>query len=129
VIEDLFTPYHLLILLAILFFLFGAKRLPGLGKSLGTGIREFRGGIAGLSADHDDELPESSPDKPLALPAPEEPLASATADEPQAPVAADKPLAPAAPGAADAAPEGEPAATAGTAQVIAEQDTEQRAAS
>ena len=46
-IEDLFTPEHLFILFAILFFLFGAKKLPGLGKSLGHGIREFRTGIAG----------------------------------------------------------------------------------
>jgi sec-independent protein translocase protein TatA len=62
VIEDLLTPYHLLILFALLFFLFGAKRLPGLGKSLGHGIREFRGGLAGLSEDHDDELPEAAPE-------------------------------------------------------------------
>ena len=53
-IEDLFTPQHLIILFVILFFLFGAKRLPGLGKSLGHGIREFRGGIAGL----DDAAPD-----------------------------------------------------------------------
>lgn len=88
--EDLFTPTHLLILFAILFLLFGAKRLPGLGKSLGSGIREFRGGIAGLKADHDDELPESSNEEPLALAAPEEPPvagesgAASTADEPPA---------------------------------------------
>lgn len=50
-IEDLFTPQHLIILFVILFFLFGAKKLPGLGKSLGHGIREFRGGIAGLDDD------------------------------------------------------------------------------
>jgi sec-independent protein translocase protein TatA len=48
VLEDLFSPEKLIILFVILFFLFGAKRLPGLGKSLGHGIREFRGGIAGL---------------------------------------------------------------------------------
>ena len=66
-IEDLFAPSHLLILFAILFLLFGAKRLPGLGKSLGNGIREFRGGIAGLRADHDDELPERCTQEPLAL--------------------------------------------------------------
>lgn len=71
-IEDLFAPSHLLILFAILFLLFGAKRLPGLGKSLGNGIREFRGGIAGLRADHDDELPERCAQEPLALPAPED---------------------------------------------------------
>jgi len=49
VIEDLFTPMHLAVLFAIIFFLFGAKRLPELGKSLGHGIREFRSGIAGIT--------------------------------------------------------------------------------
>jgi sec-independent protein translocase protein TatA len=54
VIDGLFSPEKLIILFVILFFLFGAKRLPGLGKSLGHGIREFRGGIAGL----DDTAPD-----------------------------------------------------------------------
>jgi sec-independent protein translocase protein TatA len=73
VLEDLFTPPHLLILFAILFFLFGAKRLPDLGKSLGHGIREFRGGIAGLSnAAGDEELPAATPTEPLAIAAPAE---------------------------------------------------------
>jgi sec-independent protein translocase protein TatA len=57
VIEDLLTPQHLIILFALLFFLFGAKRLPGLGKSLGHGIREFRSGISGLSDVAPEELP------------------------------------------------------------------------
>ncbi len=74
-IEDLFTPVHLLILFAILFFLFGAKRLPDLGKSLGQGIREFRGGIAGLSdTPVDEQLPAAPagepPAEPLAIAAP-----------------------------------------------------------
>ena len=42
---------ELLILLAILLLVFGANRLPQLGRSLGKGIREFREGISG----HDDE--------------------------------------------------------------------------
>ena len=33
---------ELLILLAIVFFLFGAKRLPEMGKGIGEGIRNFR---------------------------------------------------------------------------------------
>ena len=42
---------ELFILLAILLLVFGANRLPQLGRSLGKGIREFREGISG----HDDE--------------------------------------------------------------------------
>jgi len=60
VIEDLFTPMHLAVLFAIIFFLFGAKRLPELGKSLGHGIREFRSGIAGISDVSPDELSQDT---------------------------------------------------------------------
>jgi sec-independent protein translocase protein TatA len=71
VIEDLFTPMHLLVIFVILFFLFGAKRLPELGKSLGHGIREFRGGIAGLSEDGGgQEPPAATPAEPPAIAAP-----------------------------------------------------------
>ena len=70
-IEDLFTPMHLLIIFAILFLLFGAKRLPELGKSLGHGIREFRGGIAGLSdAAGDETVTAVARAEPLAIAAP-----------------------------------------------------------
>jgi sec-independent protein translocase protein TatA len=95
VIEDLLTPYHLLILFALLFFLFGAKRLPGLGKSLGHGIREFRGGLAGMAADHDDELPEAAADEPLTLAAADEPPILAAADGAHPLGAGDEPPRPA----------------------------------
>jgi sec-independent protein translocase protein TatA len=36
---------ELIIILAIAFFIFGAKRLPELGKSLGQGIRGFKGAM------------------------------------------------------------------------------------
>lgn len=38
-------PIHILIVLIVVFLLFGASRLPGLGRSLGQGIREFKKGI------------------------------------------------------------------------------------
>jgi sec-independent protein translocase protein TatA len=37
---------ELLIILAIILLFFGAKRVPELGRSLGSGIREFRKGTA-----------------------------------------------------------------------------------
>lgn len=45
---------ELLILLTIVLLLFGAKRVPQLGRSLGEGIRDFRKGIAEAAADDDD---------------------------------------------------------------------------
>jgi sec-independent protein translocase protein TatA len=39
------SPTHLLILLLIVFLLFGAKRLPEMGRSLGRGIKEFKEGL------------------------------------------------------------------------------------
>ncbi|HET7051729.1 MAG TPA: twin-arginine translocase TatA/TatE family subunit [Solirubrobacteraceae bacterium] len=48
----------LLVVLLIVLLIFGPKRLPGLGKSIGHGIREFKDGITGKSAVEDDERPE-----------------------------------------------------------------------
>jgi sec-independent protein translocase protein TatA len=47
----------LLLLLALL--LFGAKRLPEIGRSLGTGMKEFKDSVTGKS--HDDEPAELPP--------------------------------------------------------------------
>jgi sec-independent protein translocase protein TatA len=44
------------IVLVIALLVFGPKRLPELGQSLGRGIREFKGSISGENdKDHDDE--------------------------------------------------------------------------
>jgi sec-independent protein translocase protein TatA len=43
----------LVVVLIIALVIFGPKRLPELGRSMGKGIREFRGSIAGK--DNDDE--------------------------------------------------------------------------
>jgi len=39
------NPLHVLIVGVILLLLFGAKRLPELGRGLGTGMREFKESI------------------------------------------------------------------------------------
>jgi sec-independent protein translocase protein TatA len=54
-----------LILLAIV--LFGAKKLPEIGKGLGKGLREFRDATKGLADDD-----SSTRDKPAAPPAKDE---------------------------------------------------------
>jgi len=45
---DLLQPWHLVILAVVAFLLFGAKRLPELGKGLGEGLKGFREGIRGI---------------------------------------------------------------------------------
>lgn len=50
----------LIVVLVIVLLIFGPKRLPGLGKQLGTGLREFKDSITGDNKDDDepDEHPE-----------------------------------------------------------------------
>ena len=43
---------ELLIILAIVIVIFGANRLPGLGKGMGSAIRNFTDGIKDETADH-----------------------------------------------------------------------------
>jgi sec-independent protein translocase protein TatA len=46
---DLLQPWHLILIAAVAFLLFGAKRLPELGKGLGEGLKGFREGIRGIT--------------------------------------------------------------------------------
>ena len=46
---DLLQPWHLVVLGVVAFLLFGAKRLPELGKGLGEGLKGFKEGIRGVS--------------------------------------------------------------------------------
>jgi sec-independent protein translocase protein TatA len=48
-------PLELVVVLIIALIVFGPKRLPELGRSLGRGIREFRGSISGDKHDDDDD--------------------------------------------------------------------------
>ena len=55
------NPLHIAILLVILLLLFGAKRLPEMGRGLGEGIRSFRDGISGRGTSTKDEPPAEQP--------------------------------------------------------------------
>ncbi len=50
---------ELVIILAIIFLIFGAKRLPEIGSGLGRAIKNFKGGIKTV----DEGTPEKNPDK------------------------------------------------------------------
>jgi sec-independent protein translocase protein TatA len=54
-------PLEIGIVLVIVLIIFGPKRLPELGQSLGRGIREFKGSITG---DHDDKPLSGEIEKP-----------------------------------------------------------------
>ena len=48
-------PLELGIILLIILIVFGPKRLPGLGRQLGSGMREFKDSITGKDKDDDEE--------------------------------------------------------------------------
>jgi sec-independent protein translocase protein TatA len=50
-LDNLFTPTHLIIILVIALLIFGPRKLPELGKGLGEGLRGFKDGIKGGSSD------------------------------------------------------------------------------
>ena len=53
-------PLEIGLILAVLLLLFGAKRLPEIGKSMGKSIREFKGATKGLADDVKDGLDEDA---------------------------------------------------------------------
>jgi sec-independent protein translocase protein TatA len=57
---------ELAIILVIVLVIFGPKRLPGLGKQLGTGMREFKDSITGSTKEKDED--EAAPEPTAAAP-------------------------------------------------------------
>jgi sec-independent protein translocase protein TatA len=51
----------LIVVLVIVLLILGPKRLPGLGKSLGLGMREFKDSISGDAKNEDEQRPEITP--------------------------------------------------------------------
>jgi len=45
------NPLHIAIVLLIVLVIFGAKRLPEMGRGLGQGMREFKDSITGQTPD------------------------------------------------------------------------------
>ncbi len=57
-------PFELIVVLVIVLVIFGPKKLPGLGKSLGTSMREFKESVTGGSKDDDKSIAASEHDEP-----------------------------------------------------------------
>jgi len=91
------NPLHIAFLVVILLLLFGAKRLPEIGRSLGSGMREFKQGVTGESHHQQQTLTAGQPQQPPAPATVAQAAATApVASAPVAPVpAAPVPVAPA----------------------------------
>lgn len=60
---DLFTPSHLILIAIAALIIFGPKKLPEFGRSLGTTLREFKKGANGLLQEAEAEQNNSGPNK------------------------------------------------------------------
>jgi sec-independent protein translocase protein TatA len=55
------NPLHIAFLVVILLLVFGAKRLPEIGRSLGSGLREFKDSVTGEDKDRQPALTQTTP--------------------------------------------------------------------
>jgi sec-independent protein translocase protein TatA len=82
------NPVHVAFLLVIVVLLFGAKRLPELGSSLGSGLRDFKESLEGtkehaqVATEPTASAPQSAP-PPVAHPSVAQPVITPAADEPR----------------------------------------------
>jgi sec-independent protein translocase protein TatA len=80
-------PLEIAIVLIIVLIIFGPKRLPELGKSMGRGIREFKGSLTGDDKDSSEEArPELRASHSTAAEKPTQPATGETAAKPAEPV-------------------------------------------
>ena len=74
---------EMIVIFLVVLLLFGAKRLPEIGSSLGKGIREFKGSIKEIEKEVRDDTEDDSKKKSVDEPWREAvPPASASSDEP-----------------------------------------------
>jgi sec-independent protein translocase protein TatA len=62
------NPIHILFLLVIVLLVFGAKRLPEMGRSLGDGLRGFKDSVSGESHDNPMSAMSAIEPTPAAVP-------------------------------------------------------------
>lgn len=53
--SGLLQPTHIAFVLVVALLVFGPRRLPEIARSLGHGLRELKGSLAGLGDDHQDQ--------------------------------------------------------------------------
>jgi sec-independent protein translocase protein TatA len=99
------NPIHIVFIVVILLLVFGAKRLPEIGRSLGSGMREFKDSVSGNQAPGSQQQPTLTP---AAQQPQQAPVAQPVQAPAQAPVAAPPPPAQAAPAPAPVEPQPQP---------------------
>jgi sec-independent protein translocase protein TatA len=77
------NPVHIVFIVVVLLLVFGAKRLPEIGRSLGTGMREFKSSVTGEMNHNQTTLPAGQQQAPP----PQAQAAQAPAAQPVTPVA------------------------------------------
>jgi sec-independent protein translocase protein TatA len=95
------NPLHIAFLVVILLLVFGARRLPEIGRSLGSGMREFKQSVTGETASEQQPALTAAQQQ---APAPVAPAPVAQAPVVQPPVAQAPPAKPAPPAAAPVEP-------------------------
>ena len=100
------NPLHIAFLVVILLLVFGAKRLPEIGRSLGSGMREFKSSITGEDQQTQPTLaagppqqqqptaPAQAPPAPVAEPAPTSAVQAPAAEPVTTPAPPEQPPAP-----------------------------------
>jgi sec-independent protein translocase protein TatA len=83
------NPLHIAFLVVILLLVFGAKRLPEIGRSLGSGMREFKQSITGEASPEQSSL--AAPPQQAALEPAGQPVSAQAAPAQPAPAASDAP--------------------------------------
>lgn len=73
-------PLEIVIVLVIVLLIFGPKRLPDLGRSLGRGMREFKDSVTGKDDDEAPGLPQAEAAPPEPAPPEPAPAERQTAD-------------------------------------------------
>jgi TatA/E family protein of Tat protein translocase len=62
------NPLHIAFLVVILLLVFGARRLPEIGRSIGSGMREFKQGVTGETSPQQPALTAAQPQQPAQAP-------------------------------------------------------------
>src|ERR1700722_14437363 len=70
------NPLHIALLVVLLLLVFGAKRLPEMGRSIGTGMREFKDSVTGTTPTLMQTTPQPMPMQPPATQPAAQPVAA-----------------------------------------------------